>query len=281
MNDLALFEEVVRLSRENVPFALATVIESNGSSPRKSGAKMLVKADRSIMGTIGGGAVELEVIDAALAAISRRQPGMVSITLTEKYGHVCGGKLLVYVDPLGLMPRLVIFGAGHVGQALARIAKFAGFLVTVSDERSDYATRSDILNADEILIGQSGEVLSGLLIHSDTFVVITTPSYESDFAAVRAALKTPAGYIGIIGSNRKREVLMKTLDDEGYSKDDLSRLTIPIGLAIGAEGPEEIAISIVSQLIQKRSSSENKTVGNSAGRRAVTSDGDVKAASPD
>lgn len=279
MNDLAIFEEVVRLSRKNVPFALATVVENDGSSPRKSGAKMLVRSDRSIIGTIGGGAVELEVIDAALAAINQRKPKTLSLTLTEKYGHVCGGKLLIYIEPLGLMPLLVIFGAGHVGQALAKAAKFAGFRVIVSDERAEYAKGDHILNADEILIGESDKVLSALHFNADTCIVIATPIYESDFAAVRAALKTPAGYIGIIGSKRKREVLMKTLAEEGYSKDDMSRLTIPVGLDIGAEGPQEIAISIVSQLIQKRSGGGNKTISDSPGRGAVIADGSSEAAS--
>jgi xanthine dehydrogenase accessory factor len=195
------------------------------------------------------------------------------LTLTEKYGHVCGGKLIIYIEPLGIMPRLIIFGAGHVGRALARAAKFAGFRVIVSDERTEYATGDHRLNADEILIGESEKVLSALHVNADTYIVIATPSYESDFAAVRTALKTPAGYIGIIGSKRKREVLMKTLEEEGFSKDDMARLTIPVGLAIGAEGPEEIAISIVSQLIQKRSGGGNKTISDSPGRGAVTANG--------
>ncbi|HVO66353.1 MAG TPA: XdhC/CoxI family protein [Syntrophales bacterium] len=281
MNDLAVFEEVVRLSKKNVPFALATVVENNGSSPRKAGAKMLVRTDRSIVGTIGGGAVELEVIDAALTAIKQRKPKTLSLTLTEKYGHVCGGKVLIYIEPLGLMPRLLIFGAGHVGQALAKVAKFAGFRVIMSDERAEYATGSQIMSADEILIGESGKVISALHVNADTCIVIATPGYESDFAAVRAVLKTPAGYIGIIGSKRKREVLMTTLAEEGYSKEDLARLIIPVGLDIGAEGPEEIAISIVSQLIQKRSSDGNKTISDSPGRGAFTADENKEAASSD
>jgi len=279
MNDLAIFEEVVRLSKKNVPFALATVVENSGSSPRKSGAKMLVRSDWSIMGTICGGTVELEVIDAALAAINQRKPRILSLTLTEKYGHVCGGKLLIYIEPLGLIPCILIFGAGHVGRALAKAAKFAGFRVIVSDERTEYAKRDHILDADEILIGESEKVLSALHVNEDTCVVIATPSYESDFEAARAALQTLAGYIGIVGSKRKREVLMRTLAKEGYSKDDMDRLTIPVGLDIGAEGPEEIAISIVSQLIQKRSGGENKTISDSPGRGAVIADGSSKAAS--
>ncbi|MGZ3595663.1 MAG: XdhC family protein [Syntrophales bacterium] len=278
MSELKLFEEAVRLFKDNVPFAMATVVESNGSSPRKSGAKMLVRSDRSTLGTVGGGAVELEVIDAALAAIAQGRPQNLHLALTEKYGHVCGGSLTVYIEPLGIRPRVLIFGAGHVGRALTTAAKFAGFGVIVSDERAEYATKELLPDADEILIGEGGKSLLGLRADSETYIVITTPSYESDFDLVRAALKTPAGYIGVIGSKRKREVLMKTLTEEGYSRDDLSRLTIPIGLAIGAESPEEIAISVVSQLIEKRSKGGNKIVSDSPGRRTVTPDGDNKTA---
>ncbi len=279
MNDLAIFEEVVRLSKGNIPFALATVVESNGSSPRKAGAKMLVRSDRSTTGTIGGGTVEAEVIDAAIDAITYGKPGTLSLALTEKYGHVCGGNLLVYIEPLGLTPRLHIFGAGHVGRALAKAAKFAGFRVVVSDERAEYATKEQVPDADEILMGAGEKALYGLHVNADTYIVIATLSYESDFALVRAALKTPAGYIGVIGSRRKREVLMKTLTEEGYLTDVLARLTIPIGLAIGAESPEEIAISIVSQLIQKRSGGGNKIISDSPGRGAITADGNHKATS--
>jgi xanthine dehydrogenase accessory factor len=277
MNDLTIFEEILELARRNVPFALATVVENDGSSPRKAGAKMLVKSDRSITGTIGGGAPEMEVIDAAIHAITERKPQMLSLRLTEKYGHVCGGRLLVYIEPLGLQPSLLIFGAGHVGRALAKAAKFVGFRVVVADERAEYATPGQVPDADEIILGESEKVLSAISVGTDTYIVITTPSHETDFAAARAALKTPAGYIGVIGSKRKREVLMKTLEEEGYSKDDLDRLTIPVGLAIGAEGPEEIAISIVSQLIRERSNCENKTGSDSPGRGTFIADENIKA----
>jgi len=255
---------------------MATVVESDGSSPRKSGAKMLVRSDRSTMGTVGGGAVELEVIDAALTAIAQGKPQTLKLTLTENYGHVCGGRLMIYIEPLGVKPRLVIFGAGHVGKALAKATRFVGFEVIVCDERAEYASRELVPDADEILVGGGETCLSRVHVNSDTYIAITTPNYESDFAIVRAALKTPAGYIGIIGSKRKREALMKTLTEEGYSNDDLSRLTIPIGLDIGAESPEEIAISVVSELIQKRSGGANKIVCDSPGRGTVTPDGNSK-----
>jgi len=254
MTDLELFEEMVRLARGNNPCALAIVIESKGSAPRKSGAKMIVKADGSTLGTIGGGKVELEAIKAALAAITRSKPAMLNLELTEEYGHVCGGNLLVYIEPLGLSPRLIIFGAGHVGRALATVARFAGFRVSVSDDRAEYATKEQVPDAHEILPGSAEDALSALNVIDDTYLVIATPNHEGDFAAVRAALKTPARYIGLIGSKRKREVLFKELKAEGVPDEDLARLYTPVGLPIGGDSPEEIAVSIVAQLIQIRTS---------------------------
>jgi xanthine dehydrogenase accessory factor len=257
MNDLELLEEMVRLARSNTPCALAIVTESRGSAPRKSGAKMIVKGDGSTLGTIGGGKVEMEVIDAALAAIARGAPATLSLALTEEYGHVCGGSLVIYIEPLGLAPRLVIVGAGHVGRALATVARFAGFRVMVSDERAEYATKEQVPDAHEILHGDAEKALAAVPADAETFVVIATHSYEHDFSAVRAALRTPARYVGLIGSRRKREVLFKELKAEGFSEEDLSRLQIPVGLPIGGDSPEEIAVSIVAQLIQKRTGGGN------------------------
>ncbi len=184
---------------------------------------------------------------------------------------------MIYIEPLGVRPRFVVFGAGHVGKALAKATKFVGFEVVVCDERAEYATREQVPDADEIIVGGAETCLSRIHVNSDTYIAIMTPDYESDFAAVRAALKTPAVYIGRIGSKRKREALMKNLTEEGYSNDDLSRLTIPIGLAIGAESPEEIAISVVSEIIQKRSGGAKKIICDSTGGRPVDPDGNGKA----
>lgn len=279
MNDLAVFEEIVQLSRNSIPFALATIVDGSGSSPRKAGAKMLVRTDRSITGTIGGGTAEQEVIDAALAAIAEGKPHTLSLVLTEKYGHVCGGKVLVFIEPLGLAHRLLIFGAGHVGQALSRAAKFAGFRVIMSDERADYATKERLPDADDIAIGKSAKVIPSLRVTPNDYIVIATPTHEGDFAAVRAALKTPAGFIGMIGSLRKRAVLLRTLVEEGFESHDLARLISPVGLSIGAESPEEIAVSIVAQLIETRSESGNNAASDSPGRRTVIEDGNLQTAS--
>jgi xanthine dehydrogenase accessory factor len=276
MDDLKIYEEMIALCRQGIPYALATVVESAGSSPRKAGAKMLVRQDGSILGTVGGGRVEMETIEAALAALASGAPCMLPFTLTEEYGHVCGGRLLVYIEPANPAAHLLIIGAGHVGRALASAARGAGFRVTVTDDRPEYATREQVPDAEEVHVGELSGLLDRLPVSAGTCIVITTTGFEKDFAAVRAALATPAGYLGVIGSKRKKEVLVQTLTAEGYAPSDIDRLTIPVGLAIGAETPAEIAVSIVAQLIQERRQHGATRIGDTAGRRAVPADGPLQ-----
>jgi xanthine dehydrogenase accessory factor len=277
MDDMNIYEEIVRLGRAGIPSALATVVESAGSAPRKAGAKMLVRGDGSILGTVGGGKVELEVIATSREVMASGAPRTVPIALVEENGHVCGGKLLVYIEPNAIRPRLLIIGAGHVGVALSSAAKLAGFQVTVADERPEYASRDRLPDADETFAGGAAEFLRGQEVTGRDAVVITTTGFETDFTAVRAALATSARYIGMIGSRRKREVLMRTLTDEGFAPEEQDRIVIPVGLAIGAETPAEIAVSIVAQLIAARRNHGASGVGASSCRGVVAADGDVQA----
>ncbi len=254
MTDLAVFEEAVRLLRDGVSFALVTVVESRGSTPRKAGAKMIVRGDASTLGTIGGGKVELDAVEAARKAIGEGRPTMLALALTEEEGHVCGGTMRIYVEPQGVMPHLIVVGAGHVGRALAGAARLAGFRVSVVDERDGFATKEAFPDADEILVGDCAEMLARLPVGANSYIVIAMPDYESDFRAARAALKTPAGYIGIVGSRRKREALFTELTAGGYPETDLARVVIPAGLPIGGDSPGEIALSIAAQMVQKRNS---------------------------
>lgn len=250
--DGALFAEIVRLDEAGSPSVLATVIGSQGSSPRKAGAKMLIRADGSTVGSVGGGTVELEVIAAAQSVLREGAPRTQSFTLNEQNGHVCGGVMQIYLEPNTIAPRLVIVGAGHIGGALAALAAFTGFHVTVIDERSDYACAQRLPAADAIVCAPAGEALAELArvnVGPATAIVIATPGYVQDFAAVRAALKTRAAHIGVIGSRRKRAALAATLAREGYADEAMARVHLPIGLAIGAQTPREIAVSIVAQLI--------------------------------
>lgn len=249
MTDLALYEEVLRLSLCGEVYALATVVAHGGSSPRKAGAKMLIRTDGSSCGSVGGGRVEKETIDAAQQALTSGEPRLLEFILTEEHGFACGGSMTVFVEPCGQRPLLVLFGAGHVGRAIAPLANGCGFRVVVVDERPDCAVQGLLPGADRILCCAVPAAFEQLHFTRETAVIIATPGHLSDFAAVRGCLATEAGFIGLLGSRRKREALMQTLTQEGFDADQRNRIVTPVGLDIGAQTPEEIAVSIVAQLI--------------------------------
>lgn len=253
MTELELYEEVVRLTRRGEPFALATVVEHGGSSPRKSGAKMLVRGDGSCIGSVGGGRVEKESVEAALASLNDETPRILDFVLTAENGFACGGSMKVYIEPQGRRTLLVIFGAGHVGRAVCSLAHGCGFRVIVVDERPECAVPSLLPGADEILCAPLVDAFERLSLDRQSFVVIATPGHLHDFEAVRGCLSSEAGFIGLLGSRRKRETLLKTLEDEGVDTARRARVITPVGLEIGAQTPEEIAVSIVGQLIAVRS----------------------------
>ena len=252
MTDLDLYEEMVRLTRRGEPFALATVVANGGSSPRKSGAKMLVRRDGGSLGTVGGGRVEQETIKAAHAALSDGEARTLEFLLTEEHGYACGGTMSVYVEPQGCRPLLVMFGAGHVGRALTSLAHGCGFRVLVVDERPDCATEALLPGADQVVCSAVREAFARLQLGPEDQVIIATPGHLSDFDAVRGCLASEAGFIGLLGSRSKRETLLKTLEDEGFDDAQRARVVTPVGLDIGAQTPEEIAVSIVGQLIAIR-----------------------------
>jgi xanthine dehydrogenase accessory factor len=276
--DLKLFEEMAQLSRKAAPFALATVIEHSGSSPRKAGAKMLMRNDGTILGSVGGGRVEAETIQAAMAAMTEGTPRILTFVLTEEHGFVCGGTMRVYVEPHGNAPQLVMIGAGHIGKATATLAKTCGFRVTIIDERTEYANREAIASADDLLCCPIIEAFTRLTLDDNSYVIVATPGHLHDFAAVREALRSKAGFIGLVGSRRKRQALLQTLTEEGLTAQDQARIVTPVGVEIGAETPEEIAVSIVGQLIQKRRGHELDRSRNSLGRRGFPAHGELQAA---
>lgn len=250
-----IYEEVLRLKRLGRTSALATIVECRGSSPQKQGAKMLIRDDGTIMGTLGGGCLEADVVQAAIMAMKDQEPRTLPFSLTEKDGGlVCGGNLLVYVEPVVPEPHLVILGAGHVGKALARLARSTGFRVTVMDDRVQFANADNIPDANELVVGDFTKACGKIAISEATYIVVATRGHNHDLDAVQSALRTNAGYIGLMGSRRKKALLQHALADQGFTKDEISRVIIPIGIEIGSVTPEEIAISIMAQIIQKRRS---------------------------
>jgi xanthine dehydrogenase accessory factor len=201
---------------------------------------------------VGGGRIEQEAIEAARAALSGGEARTLEFTLTEEHGYACGGSMSVFVEPQGRRPLLVMFGAGHVGRALALLAHGCGFRVAVVDDRPDCAVASLLPGADEIICAPVAEAFGRLTFDRESFAVIATPGHLHDFDAVRGCLAGEAGFIGLLGSRRKRETLFKTLEDEGFDEVQRARVITPVGLDIGAQTPEEIAVSIVGQLIAIR-----------------------------
>lgn len=280
MDELDLYAELLRLKRSGRAGGLATIVESSGSSPRKAGAKLLLRDDGSLLGSVGGGRLEEETLQAARQALAEGRPRTLPFSLEQENGMVCGGRVLVYLEPLKPAARLLILGSGHVGQALARLARPAGFAVTLVDASGGGGSARVDGFAPPDLSCPPAEALAQQALDAESFVVIATPSHHLDFQAVQAALQTPARYIGMLGSRRKRETLIQFLQQRGCPDREISRVTTPAGLAIGAQTPEEIAISILAQLIAIRSHHEPVDLGADPRGRLVQPDGTPQAAAP-
>jgi xanthine dehydrogenase accessory factor len=248
-----IYERIVALRHEGRRAALATIIGVRGSIPSYQTAKMIVCEDGTIFGTVGGGVVEGEVVHAALQVIAEEKPRTLEFDLSDDpqadAGPVCGGKLEIFVEPLLSPPLLYVFGAGDVGFQVYRIARIAGFEVTVWDDREDYANGERFPDAREVVAAGFDELSKRLALREPDLAVIVTRGHDLDLQVLRWALTTPARYIGMIGSRRKVAGLFQTLESEGVPLEKLDRVYAPIGLDIGALSPEEIAISIVAELI--------------------------------
>jgi xanthine dehydrogenase accessory factor len=272
--DRDIFEEIVRLRRQGVALALATLVQCEGSTPQKPGAKLLVPEEGPLVGTLGGGCLEAEVVQNARAALLDGVARTLAFDLSEGVGSlVCGGRALVFVEPLAPRPRLIILGAGHVGRALAQAGRFAGFRVTVVDDRREYADPQRLPEAHEVVCGGFGEALAGLGVDRSAFVLVATRGHQHDFTAVRAALQTPARYVGLVGSRTKKELLLRHLLEEGFEPEQCARVSTPAGLAIGSVTPEEIAVSIVAQMIRIRRVNGIAPGGSAPGGGILAPDG--------
>jgi xanthine dehydrogenase accessory factor len=251
-----IFEEIVELRRAGRCGALATIVHSNGSIPSFESAKMLVRDDGSITGTIGGGCVEAEVWQAAREVMEEEKPRMLTFNLNHdpKYdsGLVCGGTLEVYLEPVLPVQTLYLFGAGHVSVNVYRVARMAGFEVVVVDDRESYANRERFPEAKDVFADDFERVLSQLAPNHSSYLVIVTRGHRDDMRVLRWAVDTPARYIGMIGSQRKIIAIYKQLEKDGTAAEKLARVYAPVGLEIGAITPEEIAVAIVAELIAVR-----------------------------
>ena len=255
-----IYEEISRMRREGRRAALATIINVRGSIPSFETAKMLVRDDGSIVGTIGGGCVEAEVWQTARDVMQNEKPQTLKFNLNNnpKYdtGLVCGGTLEVFVEPVLPVSTLYVFGAGHVAWSLYKVARLAGFDVVVTDDRETYANRERFPEARDVYADEYEQVMAQLAPNESSYIVIVTRGHRDDMRVLRWAAETPARYIGMIGSQRKTIAIYKELEKEGIAADKLARVYAPVGIDIGAITPEEIAVSIVAEMVAIRRGSE-------------------------
>lgn len=256
-----VFDEIGRLRRDGRRGALATIVNARGSIPSAIAAKMLIRDDGSIVGTVGGGCVESDVRKGAMEVMRDEKPRTFNFNLDQQpedddNGLVCGGSLQVFIEPLIPSPRLYIFGAGHIGLAVHKVATLTGFETVVADDRELYANHERFPDAHEIRTGEMDEIMAGLAPADSSYIVIVTRGHRHDLRVLRWALETPAHYIGMIGSGRKVLAMYQQLEAEGVARERFKRVFAPIGLDIKAATPEEIAVSIVAELIAIRRESD-------------------------
>lgn len=253
--DVSVYKAILDAQEKGIPAALATVIRVVGSVPRHVGSKMLVWPDGTIIGTVGGGALEARVVKDAQNAMNDGQTRTVSYTLNDfRDGDpgICGGTVEVFVEPLLSQPTLLVIGCGHVGKALAELGKWMGYRVLVSDDRAEYCNPQHIPGMDGYLLCTPGTLLDHVTIDGKTYVAAVTRGLPVDIELIPALLTTSAPYLGLIGSRRRWALTVRALQEKGFTESQLARIYAPIGLELQAETPQEIALSILAEIVMIR-----------------------------
>jgi xanthine dehydrogenase accessory factor len=251
-----IYEEIVQLRHAGRRGAIATIVNVRGSVPSFETAKMLIRDDGSIVGTVGGGCVEAEVWQAAREVMENERPRTLTFNLNQnpKYdtGLVCGGTLDIFIEPVLPPASIYIFGAGHVALSVYKTAKMAGFNVNVVDDRESYANRERFPDAKEVIAEDFDQAMARITPSETSYLVIVTRGHHDDMRVLRWAVQTRARYIGMIGSKRKTIAIFRELVKEGIPEKLFERVHAPVGLDIGAITPEEIAVAITAELIAVR-----------------------------
>jgi xanthine dehydrogenase accessory factor len=250
--DYDLLIKAVEAAQGGRRYAVATVVESTlKGTPRKSGAKMIVFEDGSACGSIGGGRNEKAAQAQCLKAIKSGKPRIVSYDYFGNKGEsICGGQINVFIEPFEGRKNLVICGAGHIGLPLSLVGKMLGYKVTVIDHRKAFASKKRFPHADRIVAGKYAPYLRKMSADLNTFIMIVTPGNEYDFECLRTVVCKDAAYVGVISSKAKRIRFLNRLRAVGVSQKYLNRVRIPAGIDIGAQTPEEIAVSIAAELVK-------------------------------
>jgi xanthine dehydrogenase accessory factor len=253
-----IFSILPELIQQRKPVALVTVIDTKGSTPRETGTKMLVMPDGNIHGTIGGSTVEALLIEESKKCLQTGQCRKITHHLDNAVqndtGMICGGTMEFFIEPVNVPPLLYIFGGGHVALPLARLARQVGFSYTIIEDRDEFATRSRFPDAHDIRVGKPDEIARQIPFSEKDYLAIVSRSHDIDYLVLREVIRRPFYYLGLIGSKSKRQQMFSRLREEGITEELIGKIHTPIGLEIHAESPEEIAVSIVAELIKIKNS---------------------------
>jgi xanthine dehydrogenase accessory factor len=263
-----MYAEILAALAHGEPVALVTVVRTHGAAPCGPGAKLLVRADGALSGTLGGTTTDARIRADALRALESGEPAMLTYHLDPDSGESvgsCGATLEIFVEPLRPEPRLLVAGSGYVAQALARLAIPLGWRVTLLDDRTEFVRSATLPEGVETLIGEMADYLVERRPDPMTAVVIVTRGHRADQEVLRAALGTAAGYVGMIGSVSKVRAIFRNLLRDGLTEETLARVHAPIGLDLRAETPDEIALSIAAELLLWRRGGTGHPLKDSAG----------------
>jgi xanthine dehydrogenase accessory factor len=271
--DRQVLEALLQAQTNRRPVALAVIIRDQGSVPRHAGTKMLIYEDGQTVGTIGGGEMESRVIQAARDALADGRTRIVPYSLVDPQRGdpgVCGGNVEIYVEPYLSMATLYILGCGHVGRALTSLGHWLGYRVVVWDDRAELITPELVPDADVRLSGPISDALAAQGIDAHTYLALVTRNVLLDRQILPHLLETPAPFIGVMGSRRRWEETRRLLIEDGVPADKLARVTSPIGLELNAESPNEIAVSIMAQIIMLQRDGTGQSMAVSGERQTPT-----------
>ncbi len=244
-----VYQRLTEIKNQRTQAALAIVVRTEGSTPRKAGAKMIIMGDGSIHGTLGGGGLEQKVIEESLQALKEGKPKLTTLTLGGDLDMMCGGEMEIYIEPVTQPDKLIIFGAGHITKALAPLIQSLGFCVTVVDDNPKVLGEGGLPDSGEVVSEHMESYAKRLAPDPNTYIVILTRGYSRDKAVLEQTISKDFRYVGMVGSAKKIETIKKDLISKGVGEEHFSKLCAPIGLDIGAETPGEIALSIAAEMI--------------------------------
>jgi len=263
----SIFQALAEIEQNHESAALCTVTSSEGSTPRHVGSKMLVYPDGHFIGTVGGGDLEHRVLDEAWMAITDGQPRKLHYNMADPSRGdvgVCGGQVEVFVEPILPAPLLVVIGAGHVGKAVVHLAKWLGFRVAVCDDRAEFCTPEATPDADAYFPVTMDKLPEHIKIDKRTILILTTRGSSVDAAGIAPLLDSAAAYIGVIGSRRRWATTAKALKEKGVAEEKIAKVHSPMGLELQAETPEEIAVSILAEVMMVREKATGKSMRQKA-----------------